>query len=191
MARVNPMTSISCRECRSLLAAYTERSLERGRRSQVAAHLDTCDRCHAGYARQRDLMADLRSDLPALGRLEASRSGALWRSVQHDLMSPRRVALPFGQRRISLLAVLIAAALVLPWLLSPGRLAALSLPLPPTPVSASLSATDAPADEQARTAETAMLITPPSRPEYAPTQAAAGTVRPEPETRLPLDTQAR
>jgi anti-sigma factor RsiW len=183
-------TPIDCRDCRSLLPGYLDRELAREDRSNVAAHLDGCDRCHAEYARQRDVLAGLRADLPGLGRLEPSRAGALWLSVQGELRAPRRVAWPLSQRPMSLLALLVAAALVLPWALSPGHLSALSLPLPPTPGAVEAPATVAPITD-VRVAETTLLVTPPSRPEYAPTQAAAETVLPEPSPRLTSSTQAR
>lgn len=182
---------ITCRECRAQLPAYLDRDLPRESRSQVAAHLDRCDRCHAEYARQRDLLTGLRIDLPALGLLEPSRAGALWASVQGELRAPRRMALPLSQRRMSMLALLLAAALVLPWLLSPGRLSALSLPLPPTPAATELSLTDAPLAGDLAATHTAFQITLPSQPEYAPTQAAAQTILPEPSPRLTSGTQAR
>ncbi len=165
------MTALTCRDCRGLLPAYIDRELLTAARSRVAAHLDGCDRCHADYVRQREMAADLRADLPALGRLDAGRAGVLWSAVQHDLVTPRRAALPFSQGRMSLVVLLVAAALVLPWLVSTGRLAALSLPLPPTPVSAGAQATDAPQDAVAGEHHALLMLTPPIAPEYAPTQA--------------------
>jgi len=187
---MNAMTPITCRECRALLPAYLERDLPRAARSQVAAHLDSCARCHANYAYQRDVLAGLQADLPGLGRLQPAQAVQLWRAVQHDLIAPRRMTLPYSQRRVGMLAVLIAAALVLPWLLSPGRLA-LALPVPPTPVSASASATDAPLGGLLVAADGALSMTPPGQPEYAPTQAAARTVQSATEPRLAADAQAR
>ncbi|MFN8378766.1 MAG: zf-HC2 domain-containing protein [Anaerolineae bacterium] len=187
------MNAITCHDCRVLIPAYIDRELARSSRSKVAAHLDTCDHCYAEYVRQRDMQAELRVDLPALGRLEPARAGAIWRSVQSELISPRRTVWPFGQRRVGMLAVLITAALLLPWLLSPGRLAALSLPVPPTPATVNAAATDAPLVSLLPTAEfgISLPVTPPSQPEYAPTQAADQTVRPNTEPRLTPDAQAR
>ncbi|HYO89948.1 MAG TPA: zf-HC2 domain-containing protein [Candidatus Limnocylindrales bacterium] len=165
------MTAINCRECRALLPAYLDRELTTAVRSRVAAHLDGCDRCHADYVRQRELAAGLRTDLPGLGRLDPVRAGALWTAVQTDLVAPRRVALPFSQGRMSLAVLLMAAALVLPWLVSTGRLSAQPLPLPPTPVSAGVLATDTPLDAVVGTSRSVVSITPPNAPEYAPTQA--------------------
>jgi anti-sigma factor RsiW len=166
------LAAFTCRECRALLPAYIDRELAPAARSRVSAHLDDCDRCHAEYTRQRALAADLRAGLPALGRLDAARAGLLWSAVQTDLASPRRAALPVGQARMSLVVLLMAAALLLPWLVSTGRLAALSLPLPPTPVSADALATDAPLAPEARAPQAVVFhVTPPGAPEYAPTQA--------------------
>ncbi|MBL8145489.1 MAG: zf-HC2 domain-containing protein [Anaerolineae bacterium] len=188
---MNTTKSITCHECRALLPDWLERELPHASRSQVAAHLDGCDRCHAVYVRQRGALAGLQADLPALGRLQPAQAGQLWRAVQHDLLSPRRAVWPFSQRRVGLLAVLVAAALLLPWLLSPGRLAALALPMQPTPVSSSASATDAPLAELLHGAGVAIPLTPPSQPEYAPTQAAARTIRPDTGPRLTSGAQAR
>lgn len=175
------MTGFSCRECRALLPAYVDRELSAAERRLVAGHLDTCERCHAAWVRQRNLAAGLRAGLPGMGRLEPARAGALWQAVHHELMTPRRMALPFSQRRMSLLVLLVAAALVLPWLLSPGRLAARSLPLPPTPASADALATDTPVSfAAAPTSLDPLLITPPAAPEYAPTQAVITTLFPIP-----------
>ena len=188
---MNTSKPITCRECRALLPAYLERELARASRSRVAAHLDNCDRCHAEYARQRTALADLHTALPGLGRLQPAQAGHIWRAVQHDLIAPRRAIWPFSQRRVGMLAVLVAAALLLPWLLSPGRLAALALPMQPTPVSASASATDAPLAQLLTEAGVAIALTPPAQPEYAPTQAAARTIRPDSEPRLEPGAQAR
>jgi len=188
---MNASKPFTCRECRALLPAYLERELAQASRSQVAAHLDHCDRCHAEYARQRGALANLHSDLPGLGRLQPVQAAHIWRAVQHDLTAPRRAIWPFSQRRVGMLAALVAAALLLPWLLSPGRLAALALPMQPTPVSASASATDAPLAALLREAGVAIALTPPSQPEYAPTQAAARTVRPDSEPRLEPGAQDR
>lgn len=185
------MATISCRECRGLLSAYLDRELDRAQRSQVAAHLDQCGRCHAEYRHQRDLLAGLQAGLPAIGRLGPAQAGAIWYSVQHDLISPRRIVWPFSQRRMGMLALLVAAALLLPWLLAPGRLAALALPLPPTPVSSSAAATDAPSAGGLLALVANLPVTPPAQPEYAPTQAAAETVRPVTQPRLTPETQAR
>jgi anti-sigma factor RsiW len=183
---------LTCRDCRALLPVYLDRDLPRPDRSNVAAHLESCARCRAEYARQRDLQAGLRADLPGLGRLEPSRASVLWQAVQGELHTPRRVAWPISQRRMSALVALLALALVLPWLLSPERLSALSLPLPPTPAVLDGQVTDAPASADTTAAvPIALQITPPSRPEYAPTQAAAQTVPPEPAPRLSIQTQAR
>jgi anti-sigma factor RsiW len=183
---------LNCRDCRALLPRYLDRDLPRTDRSQVAAHLDSCARCHAEYGRLRRLHTDLSADLPGLGRLDPNRASLLWQAVQGELRAPRRADWPIGQRRMSALIALLACALVLPWLLSPGRLSARSLPLPPTPAALDGQVTDAPAATDTQAALPVMLqITPPSRPEYAPTQAAAQTVLPEPAPRLSIDSQAR
>jgi hypothetical protein len=166
------LAAFTCRECRALLPAYIDRELTPAARSHVSAHLDACDRCHADYTRQRALAADLRAGLPALGRLDTARTGLLWSAVQSELAVPRRAALPVGQARMSLVVLLMAAALLLPWLVSAGRLAALSLPLPPTPGSEGVLATDAPLAPEAHGQQAIVFhVTPPGAPEYAPTQA--------------------
>lgn len=172
------LTPLACRDCRALLAAYIERELPLEARSRVAAHIDGCDRCHASYVRQRELAAGLHAGLPALGRLDVARAGVLWSAVRSDLTASRRPALPSGQARMSLAVLLMAAALLLPWLGSTGRLAALSLPLPPTPVSAGALATGAPIELGAAGRSAAFQITPPGAPEYAPTQPPVTPVLP-------------
>ncbi len=175
------MTAFSCRECRALLPAYVDRELSAAARRLVAVHLDHCERCHAAWVRQRHLTGGLRAGLPGVGRLEPARAGALWQAVHRELSASRRIPLPFSQRGMSALVLLIAAALVLPWLLSPGRLAARSLPLPPTPASVDAQATDTPPSiSRAFTAQHALPVTPPAAPEYAPTQAVITTLFPIP-----------
>ena len=174
---MNPMKPVSCRECRAHLGDYLDRTLPREHRTAISAHLDTCDACYAEYAHQRDMVADLRADLPGLGRLEPMRAGALWQAVQGELRGPRRPLWPVSQRRMSVLAVLIGVALVLPWLVSPERIAALSLPLPPTPAVAVAEATVAPVTDALAPAAP-LVLTPPDLPEYAPTRAAAETALP-------------
>lgn len=173
---VDSRTLLTCRSCRVLLPAYIERELPLEMRSQVAAHIDRCDCCHASYVHQRALASGLRADLPALGRLDAARASVLWIAVQSDLAATRRSAPFFGQGQMSLAVLLMAAALLLPWLASTGRLSALPLPLPPTPVSAGALATDAPIESLASAQIAAFQVTPPGAPEYAPTQAPATLV---------------
>ena len=102
--------AMTCRDCRADLPAYLDRDLPRADRSRVAAHLESCSRCHAEYCRLRDLQRDLHADLPGLGRLDANRAGLLWQAVQGELRAPRRAVWPVSQRRLSALAALIVCA---------------------------------------------------------------------------------
>lgn len=99
-----------CREVRSLLPDYVDRTLPRVRRHLVALHLRRCSACQADFSAQRDLAAGLAS----LARTDVEPPDGLLESLLEQSGSPRGAA-PLrgavsGARPALTVALLLAGA---------------------------------------------------------------------------------
>jgi len=170
-------SSLTCGECRTLLPGYIGRELSREARARVASHIDTCDTCYGVYLQQRAVTGELRQLLPAIGQAETPRLESIWSAVQTGLSQPRVSPLQKDPTRFGIAALIIAAAVLLPWLINQQRLV-LSLPLPPTPVALAVLSQETEAVITSATAEgntvsvnteyVSMAATPPAQPNYSP-----------------------
>jgi anti-sigma factor RsiW len=182
---VRSSTLVSCKSVRGDLPRYIDRELPAGRRSQVAAHLDGCDACYRAYLAERDSMRQLGESLPAVGARHSGQVSHLWAGVQAGILR-RRVTNPLREpAKLWLVGILMAAALLLPWL-SDQRELRMSLPDPPTPAvnleraletEAVPELAGTPAAENVHPGDPAQAVslnvTPPAHPNYAPVSAGA------------------
>ena len=128
---------ISCRICREHLPGYISRELSTAARSQVAAHIQTCDACYAVYVQQRNLSSELARTIPALGN-PLPRFDRIWAGVEADLRQPKRQPMRLDQARYTMIVLLLMIALLLPWSI---RAQQFNLPTPPTPAALNTPAT--------------------------------------------------
>lgn len=160
---------ITCRVCREHLPGYIARELSHAARSQVAAHIQTCDTCYAAYVKQRELGGELARTLPALGGAHP-RLDQIWAGVQADMRQPKRQPIRQEQARYSIAVLLLVIALLLPWSM---RSSAFTLPTPPTPAGLATPSTPV----AAVFARYTLDLTPPALSNHAPEMGATNTPR--------------
>ncbi len=186
---MNSHSSITCGECRTLLSGYIGRELSREARAQVASHIDTCNACYSSYLQQREITGELRQLLPAIGQAETSRLENIWSAVQTGISQPRISPFQKDPARFGIAALIVVAAVLLPWFISQQRLV-ISLPLPPTPVAMVVLTRETEAGASAIATEeghtvavaateySATAATPPAQPNYSPVVQAGATDAP-------------
>lgn len=185
---MNSKSSITCGECRTLLPGYTGRELSREARARVASHIDTCNACYSVYLQHREITGELRQLLPVIGQADAPRLENIWSAVQTGLSQPRISPLQKDPARFGIAALVVAAAILLPWLINQQRLG-MALPLPPTPVAMAFSqeteavvaaiATEQGVKVSGSSSEyVSMAATPPAQPNYSPVVQAGATDAP-------------
>ncbi len=183
------MKSLTCNECRTLLPGYIQRELSRETRGRVSAHIDSCNGCYSIYLQHREVTGELRQLLPAIGQADAPRLEHIWSVVQTGLGRPRVSPIQKDPARYGIAALVIATAVLLPWLINQQRLS-LSLPLPPTPVAIvqlyqeTVSLVSAAATETGNSVQpndsdrTGLAATPPAQPNYSPVIQTGATDAP-------------
>lgn len=155
---------IPCRVCREHLPGYISRELSPAARSQVAAHIETCDACYAAYVQQRELTSELTRTLPELGGARP-RLDHIWAGIEADIRQPKRTTIKLDQARYSLAVLLLMIALLLPWTIRSHQF---SLPTPPTPDVVNTPSTPVAISLVKAVDE----ITPPVQPNHAPVMGA-------------------
>lgn len=158
---------ISCRVCREHLSGYVSRELPTALRTQVAAHIDSCDACYAQYAQMREVSSELARTLPTLG---TPRMDKMWAAVESDLRHPRRETPRIDQVRYSVIVIVLLIAFLMPWTL---RAQQSELPTPPTPAAGTPLGTPV----AAVLVKVNDAVTPPLQSNYAPSMGATDSPR--------------
>lgn len=152
------------RHVTSLIARYIDGQLRPAQRAQVVNHVRVCAACRAALAREEQIAADLRREMPRLGQPDAARIDRVWSDVWHDIEAAPR---PTRARRSThlpglsmALAMLVMLALALPLLAQSGMRAEAAPFEPgsnlvrstasPTPGGTDEARTDTPASRAAR-----------------------------------------
>ncbi len=130
----------SCTQYRVLIPGYIERELTPRQRERVSRHLNTCSECYLAYIEQRQIVRELASSLPRIGAAAAGASAprldSIRAAVMAEIAQPRSRGMRLPQARFSFAALLLVAALLLPWSMR-GQVFALpplTQPEPATPV---------------------------------------------------------
>lgn len=158
---------MTCRFCREHLPGYIARELTPAARSQVAAHIQTCNACYAAYVQQREVSGELARTLPALGGA-LPRLDRVWTGIQADMQQPKRAPIRHNQAGYTLIALLLMITLLVHSSLNARHF---SLPTPPTPAALNTPSTPVAAVLVTYT----VRFTPPVQPNHAPVMGSTDT----------------
>jgi hypothetical protein len=97
------------RHATHLFTRYVHDQLRPALRAQVINHVRVCPSCRAGLAREEELAADLRREMPLIGRASPAQLTRVWAGVWQEVNLPRSG----GSRRLPGLSLALAVLLVI------------------------------------------------------------------------------
>jgi len=121
-----------------LLTHYVHGQLSPAQRAHVVNHVRGCAACRAALAREDQLAADLRRELPAFGQAGAGQVSNLWAGVWQEISTPTHQVRALNSVWLPGLSLILATVLVLAValpLLAEDGIRAEAAPLQPRPVS--------------------------------------------------------
>lgn len=119
-----------------LLTRYVHGQLRPAQRSRVSNHVRMCVNCRVALAREENLAADLRREMPLIGQASAGQLSHVWAGVWQEVNSTRPRSRWNGSSLLpglgAMIAVLLLVMVVVPLLVQSG-VRAEAAPLQPRP----------------------------------------------------------
>jgi anti-sigma factor RsiW len=128
------MEHVVVRHVTHLLTKYVHGQLRPALRAQVVNHVRTCADCRVALAEEERLAADLRREMPQIGRPQPGQLAKVWAGVWQEVSAPPRRTFTWNwlPGLSAMMVVLLLAAFVVP-LLTQANVRAAAAPLPPQP----------------------------------------------------------
>jgi anti-sigma factor RsiW len=119
-----------------LITRYVHGQLRPIQRARVTNHVRMCVNCRVALAREENLAADLRHEMPLIGQASAGQLAQVWAGVWQEIGTPRPRSRLHGTTWLpglgAMLAVLLLVIVAVPLLIH-GGLRAEAAPLQPRP----------------------------------------------------------